>query len=183
VQSSFDKSLRRFITLSLLSQAGPVRSAVALVDQRQPVFTMQTMKEKLSLEGSPRRAMAIMVGVFALVAMLLATVGTYGDMAYSVSERTSEIGIRMALGAQPGDALISILKRGIWLLLIGLSLGLGGAIALSEILQSQLFAVTVGDPISRFGVALILAGMAIAACYVPARRAAKIDPMVALRCE
>jgi putative ABC transport system permease protein len=165
------------------SQFGLARSAVAVVDKQQPIFSIGTMEEKLSLEGSPRRAMAIMVGAFALVALLLATVGTYGVMAYSVNERTPEIGIRMALGAQRGDALVLVLKHGIWLLLIGLPLGLGGAIALSGILQSQLFGVTAGDPITLVGVALILAGVAIAACYLPARRAAKINPMAALRYE
>lgn len=141
------------------------------------------MEEKLSLEGSPRRAMAIMVGVFALVALLLATAGTYGVMACSVSERTPETGIRMALGAQRWDTVALLLKHGIRLLLIGLPLGLGGAFALSRILESQLFGVSASDPMTLVGVSLILAGVAISACYVPARRAAKVDPMAALRYE
>jgi putative ABC transport system permease protein len=165
------------------SQAGPARTAVSAVDKQQPVFSVRTMEEKLSLEGSPRRAMAIMVGVFAFVALLLATVGTYGVMAYSVSERTPEIGIRMALGAQRWDTVALLLKHGIRLLLIGLPLGLGGAFALSRILESQLFGVSASDPMTLVGVSLILAGVAISACYIPARRAAKVDPMVALRYE
>jgi len=118
-----------------------------------------------------------------LVALLLATVGTYGVMAYSVNERTPEIGIRMALGAQRWDTVALLLKHGIRLLLIGLPLGLGGAFALSRILESQLFGVSASDPMTLVGVSLILAGVTISACYVPARRAAKVDPMVALRCE
>jgi putative ABC transport system permease protein len=164
-------------------RAGPARTAVSAVDKQQPVFSVRTMEEKLSLEGSPRRAMAIMVGVFAFVALLLAAVGTYGVMAYSVSERTPEIGIRMALGAQRMDALALVLRHGIRLLLIGLPLGLGGAVALSGILESQLFGVSAGDPITLVGVSLTLAGVAISACYLPARRAAKVNPMVALRYE
>jgi len=153
------------------------------VDKQQPVFSVRTMEEKLSLEGAPRRAMAIMVGVFAIVALLLAAVGTYGVMAYSVSERTPEIGIRMALGAERGDALALVLKHGVRLLLIGLPLGLGGAFALSGVLKSQLFGVSSSDPVTLVGVSLMLAGVTISACYLPARRAAKVDPMVALRYE
>jgi len=165
------------------SLAGPARAAVSSVDKQQPVFSVRTMEEKLSLEGSPRRAMAIMVGTFAFVALLLATVGTYGVIAYSVSERTPEIGVRMALGAQRWDTVLLVLKHGIRLLWIGLPLGLGGAFALSRILQSQLFGVSASDPITLVGVSLILAGVAISACYLPARRAAKVDPMAALRYE
>jgi len=165
------------------SQAIPARAAVSAVDKQQPVFSVRTMEEKLSLEGAPRRAMAIMVGVFAIVALLLAAVGTYGVMAYSVSERTPEIGIRMALGAERGDALALVLKHGVRLLLIGLPLGLGGAFALSGVLKSQLFGVSSSDPVTLVGVSLMLAGVTISACYLPARRAAKVDPMVALRYE
>ena len=153
------------------------------MDKQQPVYSVRTMEEKLSLEGSPRRAMAVMVGIFAFVALLLATVGTYGVIAYSVSERTPEIGIRMALGAQRWDTVALLLKHGIRVLLIGLPLGLGGAFALSRILESQLFGVSASDPMTLVGVSLILAGVAISACYIPARRAAKVDPMVALRYE
>jgi ABC-type antimicrobial peptide transport system permease subunit len=165
------------------NEAGAARAAVSAVDKQQPVYSVRTMEEKLSLEGSPRRAMAVMVGIFAFVALLLATVGTYGVIAYSVSERTPEIGIRMALGAQRWDTVALLLKHGIRVLLIGLPLGLGGAFALSRILESQLFGVSASDPMTLVGVSLILAGVAISACYIPARRAAKVDPMVALRYE
>jgi putative ABC transport system permease protein len=164
-------------------QAGPARTIVSEVDKQQPVFMVRTMEEKLSQEGSPRRALAIMVGVFAFVALLLATVGTYGVMAYSVSERTPEIGIRMALGAQQRDAIALVLKQGIRLLAIGLPLGLAGAIALSGILESQLFGVSASDPVTLLCVSLLLAAVAILACHLPARRAAKVDPMVVLRYE
>jgi ABC-type antimicrobial peptide transport system permease subunit len=104
-------------------------------------------------------------------------------MAYSVSERTPEIGIRMALGAQRSDALVLVLKQGMRLLLTGLSLGLAGAVALSSVLQSQLFGVSAGDPVTLVGVSLLLAAVALLASYIPARRAANVDPMVALRYE
>ncbi len=165
------------------SQAGAAREAVSAVDRQQPVYSVRTMEEKLSLEGSPRRAMAIMVGTFTLVALVLATVGTYGVVAYSVSERTPEIGIRMALGARRWNTVASVLKHGIRLLCISLPMGLAGAFALSRVLQTQLFGVSASDPITLVGVSLVLTGVAISACYIPARRAANVDPMVALRYE
>ena len=165
------------------SQTGAVRAAISKVDNQQPIFAVRTMEEKLYQEGSPRRALAALTGVFAVIALLLATVGTYGVMAYSVSERTPEIGIRMALGAQRSDALVLVLKQGMRLLLTGLSLGLAGAVALSSVLQSQLFGVSAGDPVTLVGVSLLLAAVALLASYIPARRAANVDPMVALRYE
>ncbi len=165
------------------SLAGAARAAVLDTDRQQPVFAVSTMEEKLRREGMPRRALAVLAGVFALVALLLATVGTYGVMAYSVSERTPEIGIRMALGAQEGDALRLILRQGAGLLLAGLPLGLAGAVALSVVLRSQLFGVPAADPATLAGVSLLLAGVALLACYIPARRAAKVDPIIALRSE
>ncbi len=178
-------SLRFFIRTATdpKNLAAAARAAILKVDKLQPVFTLRTMEEKLAQEGSSRRAMAILVGIFASTALLLAVVGTYGVMAYSVSERTSEIGIRMALGAQRGDMFTLVLKQAFGLLLIGLLLGLGVSAALAGVLQSQLFGVSAGDPITLTAVSILMAGVALVACYLPARRAASVDPMVALRYE
>jgi predicted permease len=159
------------------------RSAVLDVDRQQPVYSVQTMEEKLYREGASRRTMAILVGMSAAVALLLAAVGTYGVMAYSVSERTAEIGLRMALGAQRRDALVLVLKQGVRLLMMALPLGLVGSLAVSSVLRSQLFGISPGDPLTLAAASLVLAGMALLACWVPARRAASIDPLVALRDE
>ncbi len=163
--------------------ASSVRTAVLAVDNQQPVFSVQTMEEKLYREGSPRRSMATLVCLFASAALLLATVGTYGVMAYAVSERTAEIGIRMALGAQRGDVLRLVLRQGFNLLLIGLALGAGGALAFAGMLQSQMFGISANDPATLVAVSLLLAGIALLASYIPARRASSVDPMAALRCE
>ncbi len=165
------------------SAAGAARSALFAVDRQQPIFSVRTMEEKLYQEGSSRRAMALLVGAFACVALLLASVGTYGVMAYSVSERIPEIGIRMALGAQRRDALVMVLKQGGRLLIVAIPLGLAGALALSGVLQSQLFGIAAWDPSTLAGVSVLLAAVALLACYIPARRAAGVDPLVALRCE
>ena len=165
------------------NQIAAVRAAVLEIDKRQPVFLIQTLEDKLYQEGSHRRSQAVLIGVFAFVALLLASVGTYGVIAYSVSERRSEIGIRMALGAQQRDVVAMVLKQGIRILLIGLPLGLAGAFLLSGVLRNQLFGVATADPLTVAGVLFVLAGIIILASYVPARRAAKVDPLGALRCE
>lgn len=165
------------------SQAGAVRAAIASVDKLQPIFSVRTMEEKLYQEGSSRRTLAVLVGIFAFVALLLATVGTYGVMAYSTSERTSEIGIRIALGAQRKDVIALVLKQGMWAVLIGLALGLTGAAALAGILKSQLFGISAGDPLTLLGISMLLAVTTLLACCFPARRASKVDPIVALKYE
>jgi putative ABC transport system permease protein len=141
------------------------------------------MEEKLYQEGSSRRAMAVLIGLFASVALLLATVGTYSVMACSTNERTSEIGIRIALGAQRGDVIGLVLKQGIRALLIGLGLGLAGAAVLSGVLKAELFGVSAGDPRTLLGISLLLAAATLLACYFPARRATRVDPLVALKHE
>ncbi len=166
-----------------MNQIASARAAVLEVDKRQPVFLIRTMEDKLYQEGSPRRALAVLVGVFAFVALLLASVGTYGVIAYSVSERRSEIGIRMALGAQHRDVVSLVLKQGMRILMIGLPLGLAGAFLLSGVLQNQLFGVSAADPLTVAGVGVVLGGDVLLASYFPARRAVKVDPLAALRCE
>jgi ABC-type antimicrobial peptide transport system permease subunit len=125
----------------------------------------------------------MLLGVFALLAVGLAMAGVYGVMAYVVGQRSNEIGLRMALGASSGDVLRLILRQGMTLAGIGLVLGLGGAIAASRFLSSVLFEVKPGDPLTYAGVAILLAVVAFAATYLPARRAARVDPLVALRIE
>ena len=130
-----------------------------------------------------RRFNVILVGLFGIVALLLAAVGVFGVMAYSVSRRTREIGVRVALGARSRDVLIMILGQGLWTILIGIAVGLAGSLLLTRTLRSMLFGVTTTDPLTFMAVVLVLVGTALLACYLPARRAAKVDPMVALRYE
>lgn len=160
-----------------------VRGAVLQVDPDQPIFQVRTMEEKLRLEGSSLRALSVLLGLFASVALLLATVGIYGVMSYSVNERTAEIGLRMALGAQRQDALALVLAQGGRLLALGLLLGLGGAMGLAGLLESQVFGMSPRDPLTLGGAAVVLAAVGMFAAYLPARRAARVDPMVALRSE
>ena len=144
---------------------------------------MTTLDGLLSKSISPRRFSAVLIGVLAALALVLSAVGIYGVMSYTVSQRTQEIGVRMALGAQPGNMLALILGRGAWLALIGIAIGVAGALGLTRFLSSLLFGVGASDPVTFGGVALLLLGVALAACYIPARRAMKVDPMVALRYE
>jgi putative ABC transport system permease protein len=124
-----------------------------------------------------------LLGTFAILALLLAAVGIYGVMSYLVSLRTSEIGIRMALGAQPHDIRRLIMRRGAALALVGVAIGITGSVALTKLLSSLLYSVKPTDPLTFAGVALILAFTALLGCYVPARRAVRVDPIIALRHE
>ena len=165
------------------SLAGAVRSKVQEVDRDQPVYDVATMQERFSQAVAPQRFNALVLGIFAGVALILAGVGVYGVMAYSVARRTHEIGIRRALGAQQQDVMRLVLRRGAALALVGITLGLVGALALTRFLSSLLYGVTVRDPLTFVAVSLILAGVALMANYIPARRATKVDPLVALRYE
>jgi putative ABC transport system permease protein len=121
--------------------------------------------------------------VFGVVALAMATVGTYAVMAYSVAERTHEMGVRIALGAQSSDVLTLVLKRGLTLAMIGIGMGFVGALAMTRALAQLLYGLTPTDPLTFGGVSAVLGLTALLACYIPARRATKVDPMVALRCE
>jgi len=157
--------------------------AVHKISPALPVGNVITMDEILSVTVSPRRFSTVLLGVFAALALLLAAVGIYGVMSYVVSLRTNEIGVRMALGAQPRDVLGLVLGRGTKLAVAGVAIGLAGALALSRFLSSLLFGVRSTDPPTFLAVALLLIAVALAACYFPARRAMRVEPLVALRHE
>jgi putative ABC transport system permease protein len=165
------------------SMATVVRNAVAAIDPEQPVFDISTMDERLAASVAPRRFNLLLLASFALLAMLLAGVGIYGVVSYTVAERTHEVGVRMALGAQRRDVLKLIVAQGMVLLLIGVGVGLIGAFLLTRFLASLLYGVRPTDSATFAAVSLLLAVVAIVACYIPARRATKVDPMVALRYE
>jgi putative ABC transport system permease protein len=163
--------------------ANPLRVAVREIDQAAILSPVTTVKMELSGELSPRRFQTLVLGIFSLVALLLAGVGIYGVLQYSVARRMHEIGIRMALGAQPREVLTLVLKDGAKSALTGLLIGVIGAAALTRFVKSLLFGVAPTDPIAFVGVAVLLLATALLACYFPARRASSVDPNVALRYE
>jgi predicted permease len=160
-----------------------VRDVVHKVDPNLPINRVMTMDGLLSDSVSPRQFSAVLVGIFAALALLLAAVGIYGVMSYTVSGRTQEIGIRMALGAQPAKVQRMILSEAVRLTLAGVAIGLAGAVVLVRFLSSLLFGVGTYDPATFAGVAALLTGVALAASYIPARRAVRVDPLIALRYE
>ena len=166
-----------------LNLAAAVRRQALAIDPDQPVFSMRTMERRLAESIAPRRFQMMLFGVFAAVALAMATVGIYGVISHSVGRRAHEIGIRMALGAKPRDVLRMVVAQGMRLALIGLAIGLTGALALTRVMSSLLFSVSPTDPATFAIVSLLLAGVAFLAIYFPARRATKVDPVVALRHE
>ena len=160
-----------------------VRDQVRAIDPNQPVSSISTMDQLLWRSSAQRRFNFALMGIFAVLALTLAIVGIYGVMSYVVTQGTRELGIRMALGAQPRDVIKLILGKGAILSLLGVGIGVTGALALTRLMSSLLFGVSPTDPVTFITVAVILIGIALAACYIPARRATKVDPLEALRYE
>jgi putative ABC transport system permease protein len=181
VESSMEIVFRSSAAPASLVSA--VRERVRSLDPDVPVSQVRSMEEIVATSLSSWRFNMFLLGGFALLALALAMIGTYGVLAHSVSRRTQEIGIRMALGARPGDILHLILGEGLRLILIGLAIGLAGALSLGRVLSSLLYGVQASDPGTFLSVASLLTVIALAACYIPARRAASVAPMVALRHE
>jgi putative ABC transport system permease protein len=166
-----------------MSMAGAVRGSIWSVDKDQPVWKIRTQQSLLDGSVGQRRFIAVLLGLFSGIALMLAAVGIYGVITYSVNQRTHEIGIRMALGANPGAILGMVMRQGMLMILAGLAIGLGTSFALTRFLSSLLFAVTPTDATTFGGIATLLALVALVACYIPARRATRVDPMVALKYE
>ncbi len=179
---------RAVMTVTMLSDAdtGSVSSAArGILQDLNPEIParFRTFQQVYSASLGSRKFNVILIGFFGITALLLATVGLFGLMAYSVTRRTREFGVRIALGATRGDVLRMVLGQGLFTILIGVAIGLVGSYALTQTLSSLLFGVTATDPITFGGVTLLLIGVALLACYIPARRATKVDPMIALRYE
>jgi putative ABC transport system permease protein len=166
-----------------LALAGPARAALASVDPELPPHRLAAMDERVS--GSltrPRVSMAVLGG-FAGIALALAAIGIYGVLAYSIARRTREIGIRIALGARPGDVRRLVIGQGMRPVLFGIAAGLGGAVLLTRLMRGLLYGVGPGDPLTFAAVALLLGAVALLASWLPARRATRVDAVVALRAE
>jgi len=179
---------RSSITLTMLSDADTASVSAAargiLQDLNPEVpAKFQTFSQIYSASLGSRRFNFILIASFAITALLLATAGVFGVMAYSVSRRTAEIGVRVALGAGSGDVLRMILSQGLRTIFIGVAIGIAGSLALTRTVESLLFGVTATDPLTFVAVILLLVAAALLACYIPARRATKIDPLIALRYE
>ena len=173
--------VRSDVPLDRLTDA--VRRAVAAIDSERPLFGLVTLEQAISASFAPKRMMMVLLGLFAVVAITLASVGLYAVMAYSVAQRTHDIGIRMALGATPWQVMHAVLGEGWRLAILGLVAGTIGALAATRLMRSLVFDVSTSDPLTFFGAASLLGAVALTACYIPARRATQVDPMIALRSE
>jgi predicted permease len=182
-----DFSMASFFTVRSdgdpMALIGPIRSVIAQMDKNLPLGNVATMEEIMSTSVAQPRLQTFLLGLFGGLAMILAAVGIYGVMSYSVTQRTSEIGIRMALGADRASVLRMVMVHGLRLAAIGLAIGLALALAVTRVMSTILFGVSPTDPLTFATIAVLLALVALLACYIPARRATRVDPMVALRYE
>jgi putative ABC transport system permease protein len=160
-----------------------VRNEVMRLNRDQPIRNFKTMEQRIYERTAPKRIMTVIMGALSGIALLLAAMGLYAVMAYAVSQRTQEIGIRQALGEPRRAILRRILGQGLKLTLTGMTLGMAGAFALTKIMQPLLYGVGATDALTFILVSLTLAGAALLACWLPARRATRVDPMIALRCD
>jgi putative ABC transport system permease protein len=178
-----------FMTLVARTSSDPkplveaMRAQVLAVDHDQPVSNIRTMSEVVASSIAQQKFYMLLLSLFAVMALVLAAVGIFGVMSYSVTERTREIGIRMALGAQTRDVLSFVVGQGVVLALVGVAIGLAGALLLTQFMAKMLYEVKAFDPVTFTVISLLMVGVALLACYIPARRATKVDPMVALRYE
>lgn len=176
-----------FMTLTIQTAANPadlttsLRREVLNLDKDLPIFNVKTMQDVMTRSIGSRRASVLLFSVFSGVALVLAAVGIYGVLAYTVTQRTQDIGIRMALGARAGDVLLMVIRQGMTLALIGIGVGLAGAFGLTRVITSLLYDVSATDPLTFVAISLLLALVALIACWVPARRASRVNPIEALR--
>jgi putative ABC transport system permease protein len=165
------------------AMASAARGALAELDPRQPIFDVRPMSELVAASLAQRRFALMLMLVFAAVALLLAAVGIYGVMSYTVAQRTQEIGIRVALGATPGSVLSMVVRQGMHLVGLGLAVGLVASLALTRLVSSMLYGVSATDVPTFAAIAAVLAAVALVAIVIPARRATRVDPMLALRAD
>jgi putative ABC transport system permease protein len=191
VQGYFSFAQMPFSGMTVIARAGSdpnqliaaMRRQVKALDPDQPIYNIRTMNEIRSDSVAPERLNLTLLSIFAGIALVLAIVGIYGVMSYSVTQRTHEIGIRMAIGAQPRDVFKMIIGQGMMLALIGVAFGLAGAFGLTRLMATMLFGVEPTDPATFAVIAVLLTLVALVACYIPGRRATKVDPVVSLRYE
>jgi putative ABC transport system permease protein len=170
-------------TVDPLSLTEPVRRAIWKVDADQPMWKIRTVEFLVNRSTADRKFLMALMGIFATLALVLTIIGLYGVISYLVNQRTQEIGIRMALGAQMNDILSMVLRQGMVLVLAGVGLGLAAAWLLTGLMSRLLYRVSATDPVTFIGIALLLITVALLACYIPARRAARVNPLEALRYE
>ncbi|MGH9709340.1 MAG: FtsX-like permease family protein, partial [Candidatus Acidiferrales bacterium] len=163
--------------------ASGIRDSVAAVDPDEAVSSFQTMQQVVSASAAGDSFNAFLLGLFGVLALVLAAAGIYGVMSYTVTQRTHEIGIRLALGAEPRNVVRMVIRQGMALVAIGLILGLGLASAFAHLMASQIYGINAIDPATFAAAAVVLTTVALLACYIPARRAMRVDPMIALRYE
>jgi predicted permease len=163
--------------------AKPLRDAVRAIDRDQPIGRLETMSALVDKSLGTSRLSTMLFGLFGTVGLVLAAVGIYGVMSYGVIQRTREFGVRMALGARPTDVRTMVVRQGATLTVVGIGIGLAGAFGLTRLMRTLLFAVTPTDPITYVGIVLVLGAVALLASYLPARRATRVDPVIALRAE